>query len=328
MRTGERGYALLLAIAVVAALALAVLASARALGDVTASAHRLQERQIEAAAAETLMSRVAFLMLVEEHDAGALQIAGARQNQGAMRLDGTWYAIDGAPGSFLAVQDEAGLFNLNSSDEQGLRALLEVSGQGARAPSLAAALMDFTDPDDLMRDRGGEARAYERAGLLGPADRPLASRWQAIEALGWQDGGLLTSVVWTWLSAGPLETGLNINTAPAPVLQAVLGDARRAELIIRQREAGPLTDMAEVEALTAGTARANGVTFAVTPGRGFRVQAVFGSHGPRHGLERLLELGGGEAAAPFKWVEEREVRSAPLRDGEAINSLSLVAPAS
>ena len=206
--------------------------------------------------------------------------------------------------------------------------LLEVSGQGTRAPSLAAALMDFTDPDDLPRDRGGERREYERVGLPPPADGPLPSRWQAIEALGWQDPGLLRSAVWNWLSAGPVETGLNINTAPAPVLQAVLGDARRAEIIIRQREAGSLTDIAQVEALIGGTDRANGVTFAVTSGRGFRVQAVFGSHGPQHGLERLLELGGSEAVQPFKWVEEREVRSAPLRDGEAINSLSLDAHAS
>ena len=77
-----------------------------------------------------------------------------------------------------------------------------------------------------------------------------------------------------------------------------------------------------------GTARANGVNFVVAPGRGFRVQAVFGSRGRLHGIERRLELGGAEAARPFEWGEEREVRLAPFQNGDSINSLSLDTPAS
>ena len=324
MRNGERGYALILAIFAVALLALTVLASARALGDVTTSTARLMESRDELIAAESLMSRTAFLVLTEEIGARDLVINNARWDGQSMRLDGAWYLVGGSSAS-LSLQDEAGLFNLNSPDQQALGLLLERGGRRDGA-ALAAALMDYADADDLTRDRGAEAREYARAGLQPPADRPLASRWEALEVLGWR--GLERNAVWNWFSAGSDEVALNINTAPEPVLEAALGDRRRAEMIIRQREASPLTDVAQVEALTGGTARANGVPFAVSPGRSFRVQAVFGSRRARHGVERRLVLGGAEAARPFTWAEEREVRLAPLRDGEAVNTLSLDAPAS
>lgn len=328
MRGGERGYALLLAIFVVAALALAVLASARALSDVNTSAARLQESRDELVAAESLMSRIAFAFLTEEPQARSVSIGGnERWNGNSMRLDGVWYAVAGSRGAYLSVQDESGLFNLNSSDEQGLAALLATAGADNGA-NLSAALMDYTDGDDLTRDRGAEAAEYGRAGLAPPADRPLSSRWQAMEVLGWRDRRIERGPIWDWLAVGPADTGLNINTAPPSVLEAVLGDRRRAQTIMTQRDASPLTDIAQVQALTGGTARANGVIFVVAPARAFRVQAVFGSRARLHGIERRLVLGGAEAAQPFEWVEEREVRLAPFRNGDAISSLSLDAPAS
>lgn len=319
MRNGERGYALMLAIFAVALLALMVLASARALGDVTTSASRLRESGDELVAAESMLSRTAFVVLTQEMGPRDLIVDNARWDGQSLRLDGSWYSVAGSSAS-LSLQDEAGLFNLNSADQQALGALLELGGRRDGA-TLAAALMDYADADDLTRDRGAEAREYSREGLPPPTDRPLASRWEALEVLGWR--GLERNVAWGWFNAGSEEVALNINTAPTPVLEAALGDRRRVEAIVRQRETAPLTDIAEVEALTAGTARAEGVTFAVSPGRSFRVQAVFGSRRARHGIERRLVLGGAEAARPFSWAEEREVRLAPLRDGEAVNTLSL-----
>jgi type II secretory pathway component PulK len=327
MRAGERGYALLLALVVVATLAFVVLASARVLNDVTVSTVRLQESRNEVVAAESLLSRAAFLLLTEEIGPRSLIIDDARFDGGSLNLDGSWYLVRGVRDASIAVQDEAGLFNLNSTDQQALAALLALDGQATSA-ELAATLMDYTDADDLTRDRGAEGRAYARAGLAPPADRALSSRWQALEAMGWREARLDRGAAWPWLSAGPVDMALNVNTAPAAVLQALLGDRRRAESLVAQREVSPFRDLAEVEALTGGTARADGVTFAVAPARGFRVQAVFGSRRARHGIERRLELGDAEAERPFEWVEEREVRLAPLRDGESINSLSLDAPAS
>jgi len=157
MRAGERGYALLLAIAVVAALAIAVLGSARALSDVTTSAARLQEGRTEIVAAESLMSRLTFALLTQETTARSVVMSDNVRRAGEeLRLDGAWYGVNGARGAYVSVQDEAGLFNLNSADEQGLAALLAVAGAGNESLTLAARLMDYTDGDDFTRDRGAE----------------------------------------------------------------------------------------------------------------------------------------------------------------------------
>lgn len=317
---------MLLAIAVVAVLSLAVLASARALGDVTTSAARLQERRDQSIRAETVLSRIAFFMLTSETDGRVLRIGGDARWQGdALRLDGTWYAIGGDAGPLVGVQDEAGLFNLNADDQQGLEALLTLGGVGD-SRRLSAALMDYTDEDDISRDGGAEREDYLRANLEPPTDFALRSPWQALEAMGWSE--LERGAIWDWVTASPTETALNVNTAPGPVLEALLGDRRRAQALIHRREVSALTDLVEVEGLTAGAARADGVIFAVAPGRGFRVRAVFGSQSAWHGIERRLELGGVDAARPFRWVEEREVTLAPMRDGETVNSLTLDASAS
>lgn len=328
MRGAERGYALLLAIAVVAVLSLAVLASVRVQGDVTASAARLSERNADAIAAESLMTRVAFLLLTERSDGNSVQLSEDMRRGGSLRFDGSRYAIDGRANALLSVQDEAGLFNLNSSDEAGLQSLLQLSGQRRGAGPLAAALLDYVDEDDVERDGGGEGRAYVRAGLPPPMDRPFSSRWQALEVLGWRTAMRDSAAIWDQVSANAPEATLNINTAPAPVLEALLGNRRIVGDILRRREAAPFTDVSEVQALTVASTRANGVTFAVSPSAVFRVQAVFGTPGHAlHGMERRLELGGSEAARPFRWVEERELSLAPLRDGDTINSLSFGAAA-
>lgn len=328
MRAREGGYALLLAIVVVAVLSLAALAAARAQSDAVASMSRLGERSAIAISVESLMNRVAFLMVTEPADGQALlQHGGERWRGERLKFDGSWYAIDGMPSAALSVQDEAGLFSLNAADQQGLAELLRVGGAGRDADRLAATLMDYVDEDDLVRDGGGEGREYARVNLPPPPDRALASRWQARESLGWGESSL-DSGAWDWLTAGSIDAALNVNTAPAPVLAAVLGDRRRAEAIMRRRDASALTDLAEVEGLTGGVSRADSLSLGVTTGRVFRVQAVFGSQRARHGIERRLELGGGDAAQPFRWIEEREVGLAPLPDGESIISLSLDAPAS
>lgn len=328
MRDTERGYALMLVIAVVAALSLAVLAAARTLSDVAASAARVRQSDEAAVATETLMTRTAYLLLTREPDGQAVAAGDSPRWQGQrLTLDGAPYAVAEFDDAFIAVQDEAGLFNLNGSDEQGLAALLSTSGV-RDAEVLAARLMDYTDADDVVREGGAERRAYAQLNLLPPPDAILASRWQALEVLGWRERALDRTPIWSWLTASPSEIALNINTAPEPVLQALLGDQRLARAILVRRSSSPIVDTAEAEAMTAAAVRAEGVSFAVAAGRVFRVQAVFGSQTPYHGFERRLELGGAQASRPFRWIEEREVRSAPWRDDNGISRLSLEAAAS
>lgn len=322
MRPAERGYALLLAIVVVAVLAFSVLAAARVAGDVNASSMRLRESG-DLLAAENAATRVAFLLLTQDADGRAVRIGdAARWAATEFALDGRWYAVESAPGLHVAVQDEAGLFDLNNPDQSGLASLLQRGGAGAAAPALAAALADYVDGDDLVRDRGAERAEYTRAGMPVPADRPLVARWEALEVMGWRAQRMDRSDVWDWLTASAPGSGININTAPQPVLEAMLDDARIAEALIARREASALTDFAELEGLI-GAGRVARGDFSLVPGREFRVRAVFGSRGARHGIERRVELGGEDATQPFMWVEQRELRLAPIRDDQAITSLSL-----
>jgi type II secretory pathway component PulK len=320
MRSPEKGYALLLAVAIVSVLAFAALASARVLGDARTSIARLQQEDDAAVAAETMLNRVAFLLLTEAN--GAEQ-ASAR----GLRMDGAWQAVHGAPRAFVAVQDEAGPFNLNATDQQGLARLLVLAGMSdARAPTLAAALNDYTDEDDLTRERGAERETYAAAGLAAPADGPLSSRWEALEAFGWRSARIENRAFWDWSAASSRETGLNINTAPKPVLEAVLGNARLAQAIIARRQASPIVDMEEAASLTASATRAEAAAIALAPAGVFRVRAVFGARA-LHGRERRLKFEGAEAQRPFTWMEERELSVAPLRDGETADDLSLDASA-
>lgn len=326
MRGGERGYALLLAIVVVVVLSMATLAAARVFSDASILSARLRAGDVDAVRAETLMARAAFLLMTRESDGAAVSSdAFALSNGGAVPLDGSPVPVAATADAWLAVQDEAGLFNLNAADQEGLAALLALAGI-ERGDRLAATLMDYVDGDDLVREGGAERRQYEDQNLMGPADAALTSRWQALEALGWRTQRLEGAQVWSWVTSAAPESRLNLNTAPQPVLEAVLADGGRARAVVDRRSASAITDMAEVETLTAGASRATGVTFTVTPGRVFRVQAVFGSQRAPHGIERRLALGDAETATPFKWIEERELRSVMWQDGNGTNGLSLGAP--
>lgn len=327
MRAGERGYALLLAIAVVAVLSLAVLASARAHGDIAASLSGLREREEEAIAAESVAARVAFLLTTEPMGPlGVLVGRDARGESRELRLDGRYLTV--TRDVHVSVQDEAGLFNINGADQAGLAALLTQHGVNHDAERLAAALLDYVDEDDLARADGAEARSYARAGLGPPANKPVASRWQALEALGWRQAGLERSPVWDLLTANAPDAGININTAPEAVLRAVIGDRRRAQALVVRRDAAAVTDLAEVEALTAGAQRADGLALAVLPASSFRVQIAFGSLAAPHGVERRLRLAGEGAEQPFLWIEERHGRLNEGRDDEAIDVFPVSAPAS
>ncbi|UPT61154.1 MAG: general secretion pathway protein GspK [Hyphomonadaceae bacterium JAD_PAG50586_4] len=326
MRGAESGYALLLAIVVVSVLAFSVLASAKIVGDVAASASRLRENA-DQLGAENAATRVAFLLLTEDMDGRALQMGDpARWDGASLALDGQLYAVADAAPLYVSVQDEAGLLNLNGDDQRALISLLVLGGAGEAAPALAARLADYIDADDLVRDGGAEQAEYRRARMPAPGDQSMAVRWQALEVLGWRAHRMDRRPVWDWLTTGPPGQGPNINTAPQPVLEALLDDRRLARTIIQRREASPLTDLMELQGLI-GEARSAQAQFSLLPGREFRVRAVLSSSNGLNGIERRLELGGEDAAQPFRWVEQRDLRLTPIRDDQAISALSLATTA-
>ncbi len=171
----ERGFALIMVLIVVALLALI----ASAFSWSIRSHVRLTANLAASAPAEALADGGVELAI--------LDLLASRED----RLRQRRFPIDGAPVTCLApdggvltivVSDEAGKVDLNAASEPVLAALVAGTGASrAAAERVAAAVADFRDADDRLRDGGAERAQYQAAGRAsGPKNAPFA----VIEELG------------------------------------------------------------------------------------------------------------------------------------------------
>ena len=166
---------------------------------------------------------------------------------GELPLDGT--PLEGLDGSRVALQDEAGLVGIGFPVNSPVTPLLQAAGVPRdRHAVLVASLMDYVDPDALRRLSGAEAQQYERAGRPPPPDRPLLIPGELSQVLGWD--GLSAAQrrqVAEWGTA--VYTGaLNLNTAPPPLLEAlVAGCGRACRRRLDDRVSRPFADAREFE---------------------------------------------------------------------------------
>lgn len=138
----------------------------------------------------------------------------------------------------VAVQDEAGKFDLNVADAAQLAALMRALGiADERARALAGAIQDFRDEDDLLALEGGaEDRDYERAGLpYGAKDQPFVALSELQQVLGMD--------LATYRQLEPYVTIFTARPepdaafAPAPVLAAMGLPPQLIQAILAQRAA-------------------------------------------------------------------------------------------
>jgi len=99
-----------------------------------------------------------------------------------LKVDGTSRLLRVADHSIeLSIQDELGLLDINAVPEQNLRHFLTSFGLSEmRAASLADAIADWRDVDDLRRLNGAEAPDYEAAGRN---YRPRNRRFERVDEL-------------------------------------------------------------------------------------------------------------------------------------------------
>jgi general secretion pathway protein K len=99
-----------------------------------------------------------------------------------MTADGTVYNWRFANSTIhVSVQNELSKVNLNEAPEAALVALFASAGADpGKAQSLADAVADFRDPDNLVRPHGAEEAEYRAAGL---AWRPKNAPFDAVEEL-------------------------------------------------------------------------------------------------------------------------------------------------
>ncbi len=124
------------------------------------------------------------------------------------------------------VEPESRL-NLNLATQEQLMSLLG-------ADSLAAALLDWRDPDTLARPSGAERGWYLAHHLLPPRDGPLADPRELGRIRGF-DSGTVARLVPLVTTTG--EGRINLNTAPINLLAALPGLGAEARYFIEQRRA-------------------------------------------------------------------------------------------
>jgi general secretion pathway protein K len=142
------------------------------------------------------------------------------------------------------IEDQQGTFNLNNMIMQGkinvaqlahFRSLLAILGL---PDELADALADWIDDDSQPQPRDGAEDAYY-LGLDPPylaANRPLIDVAELALVRGFDDN--VRARLRPYVSALPGVTAVNVNTAPAEVLAAVVDglDLGGAQMLVTQRD--------------------------------------------------------------------------------------------
>jgi len=202
----------------------------------------------------------------------------------------------------VAVTDERGKVDINSADEETLLNLLAGNGlEEDKAITLAAAILDWTDTDEIERANGAELGSYESLGLgAGPGNRPFLMIEEILQVLGMP-----------WDLYQKIEPGLTVfseSKTPDPAyapLEALLAlpdmteeDARN---FIEQRQSEEATTGAGA-ALPSGQvamARGRGLTYSVL------AKATL-PNGIWDQVEATIRLGGNSQGLPYKVLRWRE----------------------
>ena len=202
----------------------------------------------------------------------------------------------------VSAIDERGKLDINSTDELTLVNLF--SGHGmelTEAETLAAAVMDWRDEDELERVNGAEEDAYFAAGLqIGPANRPFLMTEELLQVIGM-----------TFDFYKRLEPGISVFSrasqpdpayAPVAALMA-LPDITYSEAVnfVYERNSQEAGD-------SLGTALPNGV-IVLERGRGviysIRARATM-PNGVWEQLEATIRLGGNRSGNPYRVLRWRE----------------------
>ena len=205
----------------------------------------------------------------------------------------------------IRVQDESGKIDLNSASPDLLaRLLLAIGVPDPHAHELAAAIVDYRDPDDLITPGGAETRDYEAAGLpYGPKNLPFetVSELQRVLGMDFSTYQKLEPYVTVYAGGDPSPT-----FASAPVLQALGMNADIAKAFLIQRQAW------QPGAPGAPPGLPNGQAFVVQPGTGTydiscQVRLRDGTNLTVNAIVRASQSGPlGQLYVPLQW-----------RDGEA-----------
>ena len=202
----------------------------------------------------------------------------------------------------IQVTDERGKIDINAVDELTLYQMLQGNGlEEESATYLAAAILDWSDVDEIERANGAELAAYESEGLsIGPGNRPFLMIEEVLQVLGMP-----------WELYKEIEPGLTVyseNGQPDPAyapMEALLA-------IPEMTEEEALNFIAERESQDAttglGATLPNGEV-AIARGRGLTYSVLAKAtlpNGVWDQVEATIRLGGSTDGYPFKLLRWRE----------------------
>jgi general secretion pathway protein K len=172
----------------------------------------------------------------------------------AAKLAGSWQGDQVVhqlkfPGGFVAVQaeDEGGKINLNRATEETLASLFAVLGfPPEQIAIMGDSIADWRTGGESPRLNGAKSAYY--LGL----DPPYVSRdgpFESVEELGWVRGfeaNHIISRLGDYLTVQPVSQGVNVNTAPLPVLVAMGLPSEVAQNVIQARQGQPFANFEEI----------------------------------------------------------------------------------
>jgi len=298
LRARQRGIAFVLVLWVIAMLSILLGSFA-----VMARTENLQARHLF----DTTQARYAA-------EAGLnLAVFGLRKSDPAARWVG-----DGRPYRFMfgdaeievRVHDDSGKIDINAAAQSGNTATLMnlFTARGLdeeQAAALAAAMIDWVDPDDLAQPGGAEIDDYEAVGLsYGPKNAPFDTVSELQQVLG------MTYELYTRLEpAITIYSGRpdpNLAYAGVEALMAAGCTEEQADLIITRRQSVPPGDPAAAEipgcdGNPMNVAGGGGLTYSVESRAKLR-------NGASTTLDATIRMGGGvnTAGRPFVILRWRD----------------------
>lgn len=134
----------------------------------------------------------------------------------------------------VSIQDANGCMNVNEADIEQLQSLLRAVGvEGDAVRSLAAAIIDWRDPDNALTPNGAERASYAESGLpTGPANRPFLSVGELKGVLGMPPD--VADKLAPLLSVSTEGKEINPMTAPEPVLRATFPPEEVSGILARR----------------------------------------------------------------------------------------------
>ncbi len=235
---GEEGFVLLLVLWIVALLSVVLFSGAAEVRTGLQLAANYQEAQqcryLAEAGIHYALGKLAVLKLTEPARAFK-QEAGLFP--GVWQADQSPHLIELPEGQVeVRIADEAGKLSLNLAGPESLARLFAALGyQENRVPALVAATLDWRDPDNLTRSQGAETPYYQR---LKPPYEAKNGPFDLVEELSWVkgfDNQANLAALGNALTVQQLEPGVNINTAPREVIQALGFSKEQADTIIGAR---------------------------------------------------------------------------------------------